>query len=420
VISVLTVDDEPAFLEIIKKILERSGRITVDTAISAHEGLEKISGNSYDLVVSDYQMPAMDGIKFLRALRESAKTIPFIIFTGKGREEIAVLAFENGADFYLQKGGDLRAQFAELEKKIVLAHELYRAQQYRKENEDRLRQVIDFLPDATFAIDREGRVITWNRAIEKMTGIPAGDILGKGNYEYAIPFYKERRPILIDLALRNDPDIGEKYKYVRQNGDSLVAETFIPHFNEGKGIHLWGIATLLHDSEGKVTGAIESIRDITAWKVAEEELVRRNEELHAAYEQIAASEEELRQNFRELEKSHRNLERSERRFRQLFEAMHEGLALHRVLRDTGGRAVDYRILAVNRAYEEILGLKRDAVVGKRAREVYQTGEPPFLEIYAGVAESGKPTSFQAFFSPLAKYFRISVYSPRKDQFVTVF
>ena len=61
--------------------------------------------------------------------------------------------------------------------------------------------LIDFLPDATLVIDREGNVIAWNHAMEEMTGVQAKDILGKGDYEYALPFYGERRPILIDLVL---------------------------------------------------------------------------------------------------------------------------------------------------------------------------------------------------------------------------
>ena len=66
----------------------------------------------------------------------------------------------------------------------------------------RLTDIINFLPDATLVIDGEGHVIAWNRAIEEMTGIPAEEMLGKGDYEYAIPFYGERRPILVDLVFR--------------------------------------------------------------------------------------------------------------------------------------------------------------------------------------------------------------------------
>ena len=80
-----------------------------------------------------------------------------------------------------------------------------------RESEQRLADVIEFLPDATFVIDREGKVIVWNRAVEEMTGIAAEDILRKGDHEYAIPFYGERRPILIDLVLTPRKEFEEKH-----------------------------------------------------------------------------------------------------------------------------------------------------------------------------------------------------------------
>ncbi|MEM2124185.1 MAG: PAS domain-containing protein [Methanolinea sp.] len=122
----------------------------------------------------------------------------------------------------------MKAQFAELGRKIERAVELRRAEDDRREVDERLRQIIDFLPDATFAIDRGGTVIAWNRAMERMTGIPAGEILGKGNYEYALPFYRERRPILVDLVLRHDPATEAKYPYVRRVGRKLYSEISIP------------------------------------------------------------------------------------------------------------------------------------------------------------------------------------------------
>ena len=95
----------------------------------------------------------------------------------------------------------------------------------RRESEEKLQDIIDFLPDATFAIDMEGRVIAWNRAIEEMTGVCKGEILGKGNFEYALPFYGERRPILIDLALLPDEEIERNYTFVRWENRRLVAES---------------------------------------------------------------------------------------------------------------------------------------------------------------------------------------------------
>lgn len=133
-------------------------------------------------------------------------------------------------------------------------------------SERRLADIINFLPDATFAIDGEGRVIAWNRAMEEMTDLKAGAIVGKGNNEYAVPFYGERRPMLADLALRPDQTREGQYTFVERHQDTLVAETFLPSLRGGT--HLWGKARLLYDSQGKVIGAIESMRDITALKRA--------------------------------------------------------------------------------------------------------------------------------------------------------
>jgi len=122
-ISVLYVDDEPALLEIGKLFLERTKEFEVTTASSASVALDLMRYNRTQTIVSDYQMPGMNGIEFLKQVRATDKTIPFILFTGRGREEIAVQAFENGADFYLQKGGDPHAQYAELIHKIRAAVE---------------------------------------------------------------------------------------------------------------------------------------------------------------------------------------------------------------------------------------------------------------------------------------------------------
>ena len=141
-----------------------------------------------------------------------------------------------------------------------------RIEEALRNSERRLADIINFLPDATFAIDGEGRVIAWNRAMEEMTGLKAGAIVGKGNSEYAVPFYGERRPMLADLVLRPDQAREGQYTFVERHQDTLVAETFLPSLRGGT--HLWGKARLLYDSQGKVSGAIESMRDITALKRA--------------------------------------------------------------------------------------------------------------------------------------------------------
>ena len=138
----------------------------------------------------------------------------------------------------------------------------------------RLFDIIEFLPDATFVIDERKRVISWNKAIEEMTGVRKEDILGRGDYAYSAAFYGLKRPILIDLLEQPHDDIDTIYQDVRRVGDGLYAEAFFPQVNNSRGAHLWGVAAPLFDREGQRVGAIEVLRDITEKKSAEDEMRR--------------------------------------------------------------------------------------------------------------------------------------------------
>jgi PAS domain S-box-containing protein len=165
--------------------------------------------------------------------------------------------------------------YASLEENI---RDLKQAEQARKDSERRLADIINFLPDATFAVDLDGRVILWNRAAEAFTGVSADDILGKGDYEYAIPFYGERRPILIDLLFNTAPEIERLYPSLKREGETLVGESYTQSARRGE-VYLKGVAAPLYDSQGNVIGAIETIHDITERKTAEESLRQLNIEL---------------------------------------------------------------------------------------------------------------------------------------------
>jgi PAS domain S-box-containing protein len=153
-----------------------------------------------------------------------------------------------------------------------------KAEEILKNSEQRLAQIIDFLPDPTWVIDSDGKVVTWNQAMENLTGIAAEDMVGKGDYEYALPFYGERRPILIDLVRDWNPEYEKKYLSIKKVGKKLVSESYHPDLGNG-GLYLSGNASLIYDAADQVAGAIESLRDMTERKRMEAELRRNLEEL---------------------------------------------------------------------------------------------------------------------------------------------
>jgi diguanylate cyclase (GGDEF)-like protein/PAS domain S-box-containing protein len=128
------------------------------------------------------------------------------------------------------------------------------------------QEVIDCLPDPVFAIDIQGKVIAWNSAIESLTGVQAKDILGKADFEYAVPFYGKQRPMTIDFLLHPELEAPENYLKLRREGDAIFSEAFSPLLNNGKGAHLWCAASIIRDREGQALGALKTIKDFTAHK----------------------------------------------------------------------------------------------------------------------------------------------------------
>jgi diguanylate cyclase (GGDEF)-like protein/PAS domain S-box-containing protein len=132
--------------------------------------------------------------------------------------------------------------------------------------------IIDFLPDATFVLDNDKRVIAWNRAIEVMTGISKSEMLGQGDYAHSVPFYGVHRLHLLDLLDLDDQELEAKYSYVVREGNRLHAETFAPALYGGKGAWISAFGAPLYNTKGERIGAIEAIRDITECKRLEENL----------------------------------------------------------------------------------------------------------------------------------------------------
>lgn len=127
--------------------------------------------------------------------------------------------------------------------------------------EKQIADVIKLIPDATMVIDPKGKVMAWNHAMEELTGVRAKDIIGKGDYEYSLPFYGERRPVLADIALKEVGDLRKKYKSITPWGNTLVAEARVPNLPKGPAT-VYGSATILKNSRGKVLGVLELVCEV--------------------------------------------------------------------------------------------------------------------------------------------------------------
>ncbi|WP_136525392.1 EAL domain-containing protein [Geomonas ferrireducens] len=182
-----------------------------------------------------------------------------------------------------------------------------------------LLNIIDFMPDATLIIDREGRVLVWSRELARLTGVPSDTMMGKGDYEYALPFYGQRRPMLVDLVLNPNVDVEEQhYEGFTRNGDIVHGECFALGLGNDPA-YLTSSACVLRDSKGEVIGAIECIRDTS--------------------DQMKA----------------------QRRIKLLAKIFNEsGEAI--VITDS-----ENRIIETNRAFEQFTGYEREEALGKNPR-----------------------------------------------------
>ncbi len=208
-----------------------------------------------------------------------------------------------------------------------------------------LQYIIDFFPDATFIINFKKQVIAWNKALEEMTGIEAAEMLGKGRYAYAVPFYGEARPVIIDLIDSGDREVTCRYQNFRKMGARVCGEIYAPLVYQGRGAYIWAMAAPYYDHQGKRLGAIQTIRDITHHR-----------------------------------KTEQDLKESEERYRQILAAIQEGY----YEMDLAGN-----IIFCNDAGCQLLGRSKSELIGIHFQEIFKepaTAHQAFQRVY----QSGKP------------------------------
>jgi PAS domain S-box-containing protein len=187
-IRILHVDDDAAFLGMAKQCLELQADILVESAQSVQEALKMLKTKKYDVIVSDYQMAEKDGLEFLRELKASGITTPFILFTGKGRDEVAVKALNLGAFRYMNKRGDPDAAYAELASCVRQATDYAKTQDMLKESEKRFRAIFDSSIDAILVLNDVGEIVYSNKAAQTMLDYAKEEIIQALNEHFSKQF----------------------------------------------------------------------------------------------------------------------------------------------------------------------------------------------------------------------------------------
>ncbi|MGD0817461.1 MAG: PAS domain S-box protein [Methanomassiliicoccales archaeon] len=254
-IQVLYVDDEPALCSLTKIFLEMPGEMEVDTAFSVRDANKALSKKRYDAIVSDYQMPGEDGIQFLKSLRTMGDKTPFILFTGRGREEVVIEALNSGADSYLQKGNDPESQYVELGHRIRSLVGRHQAEEALRRKTEELDRYFTLSLDLLCIADTDGYFRRLNPEWERTLGYSLEELIGTR---------------FLDLVDPDDVDM--TINAVTELSSQSTVLNFVNRYRCKDGSYRW--IEWRSYPEGKMIYAVA--RDITERKRAQEDLARAN------------------------------------------------------------------------------------------------------------------------------------------------
>ncbi|WP_275740204.1 ATP-binding protein [Halorhabdus sp. SVX81] len=409
-IRVLHVEDEPDFLDLVATMLEaEDDQFVVKRATTASEGLGRLD-ETIDCVVSDYEMPGLDGLELLAAVREEYPELPFILYTARGSESIASDAISAGVTDYLEKAGGTE-QYAVLANRIENAVEQYRARQ-RADRLDRIRSTVrDVNQELVRSRDRADLE---RRVCEIVTDGPP----------YAFAWIGEA-----------DPDAGTVVPQASAGADDDYPAAITITLDESQTDQP-PTARALRTNDLVVTQSIADEEPVDPWR---EQALERGFAASAAVplsfedrqygvltvysgerEPFDGAERDLlRELAGDLGHAFRRFEQ-ERRYRQLFERSLNAIAVHEIVTDEEGEPIDYVFLEANGAFEDATGLDREAIVGERATDILPDLDPTFIETYGTVALSGEPVEFEHYAESLGRRYSITAFPLGDGQFVTTF
>lgn len=400
---VLVADDSQPIRERLMERLLRIPEITAAEAVDTQDAIRQAVTFMPDVAVLDIRMPGGGGIKALGEIKKQKPDTTVIIMTNYPYAQYRRKCLDAGADFFFDKSSEFESiaetvrqlqmdsgQIVELARRTAAAQLVEAKEKLEKiEQRDRDMSILsllqkpastddpdhaytmwektfDAIPDLVAIFNTDHEIVRVNKAMADRLGVPAAELTGKKCFEYV---HGTRCPVEScphNIMLRDHKDHTVEIYEANLNGwfDITVSPVF---------------------EEGGLIGAIHIARDITDRKVAE-----------------------------------MKVRESERRYRQLFESMKTGFALHEIICNEQGVPYDYRFLEVNPAFESLTGLSAETLIGRTVREVLPSTEPVWIQTYAKVALTGQPMQVEGFSNALGRHYSVSAYSPHKGQFATIF
>ena len=264
-IRLLVIDDQDK-ANLYSSIIKKTGIKLEHRVINLYNDLEKLLFIDWDVIIINYDSDHFSGLEIISIIRRQNEYLPIIFVSEEEDEERALHLIKAGAnDCIFSK--DIhslgRSVYASITKARLLSHR----QKELENKEKEFASVLQFLPDPVFVVDKKGTIIFWNKAIEELTGFSSSQMIGKSNYQYALAFFGERRPMMVDLIISDDIISRRYYSDIINEGDVLINEGEATSIR-GKSKTIYAKASALYDYKGDIIGAIEILQDVSERRIA--------------------------------------------------------------------------------------------------------------------------------------------------------